>query len=209
MKESGLNVIVALRTFLILILSACPGYSQDDKVQVEIEGNPPSENLIAAFDGAEADGLGWFRDVSEWKDVGFSFRSPAGGTFQTVTLRIQAVRADFQQESRFSIEVYETNGAGGENPLDGTLVYSGAGQLALQQKDIDMYLVFRLGKAVPLVAGNSYSVILKWEEIAPVVVLQANPSYTEGYIWLRTEGTDGKFVRVSESAQPGLTHFIQ
>lgn len=182
--------------------------AQEDSVKVELLGRAPIENLISSFDGTEADGMGWFREATEWKDIGFSFRSPTDGEFRKVSLRIQAVRGDFQQEARFRLEVYETTGLG-ENPADGKLVYSGTGQFALQQRDIEMYLTFELGKAIPLTSGNSYAVILSWEENAPVIVFQANPTYTEGFIWYRTEATEGRLTHVTEATRPGFTHFIQ
>lgn len=208
MKEIGLTLKKMALSVSCLVLPLLSGFAQEEVVQVELLGNAPAENLIAAFDGPEADGVGWFREAGEWKDLGFSFRSPADSEFQKVTLRIQAVRGDFQQEARFRLDVYE-NVASGENPADGKLVYSGSGQLAVRQSDIEMYLSFTLGKPVPLISGNSYTVVLSWEEDAPVIVFQANPAYTEGFIWYRTEGTEGRLIHVTESVRPGVTHFIQ
>ncbi len=185
-----------------------PAIAQDGSVNVEIQGNAPTENLLAAFDGPEADGMGWYRDTADWKDIGISFRAPTDGHFQKITFRVEAVRADFQQETKFRVEVYE-NAAIGENPLDGKKVYTGTGQVAIRRNDVGMYLTFNLGQEVPMVSGNSYAVLLMWEEPASVVVLQANPSYTEGFCWYRNETTDGKFNPANDSSRPGLTYYLQ
>jgi len=193
---------------LLVLLSAARAGAQEGGVNVALQGDAPTEGLIASFEGPEADGMGWYRDTEDWKDVGISFRATSDGELRKVTFRVQAVRSDFQQETKFRLEIYENPGIG-EHPLDGRKLYSGEGRLAIQRSDAGMYLTFDLGQSVPLLTGNSYSILLIWEEPATVIVLQANPSYTEGFSWFRNETTEGKFKPANDSSRPGLTYFIQ
>lgn len=193
---------------LSILLAVASAVAQEGTVSVVLEGDAPTEGVIASFDGPEADGMGWYRDVADWKDVGISFRATSDGELRKVTCRIQAVRSDFQQETKFRIEIYENPGIG-ENPLDGKKLYSGEGRLAVQKSDAGMYLAFDLGQGVPLLTGNSYTILFIWEEPATVIVFQANPAYTEGFSWFRNETTDGKFKPTNDSSRPGLTYFIQ
>jgi hypothetical protein len=193
---------------LLALLAVSVAVAQEGAVSVALQGDAPTDAVIASFDGPEADGMGWYRDVADWKDVGISFRATSDGELRKVTLRIQAIRSDFQQEAKFRVEVYENPGVG-ENPLDGKKLYSGEGRLAVQKSDTGMFLEFDLGQAVPLLTGNSYTIVLIWEEPATVIVFQANPAYTEGFCWFRNETTDGKFKPANDSSRPGLTYFIQ
>ncbi len=192
---------------LFTLLAGMTAHAGEGTVGVKIEEAAPSENVLASFDGPESDGMGWYRDTADWKDVGLSFVCQTDGNFRKVTLRLEAMRADFLEEAKFRLEVYE-NASGKENPQDGRLVYSGVGRLAIQRSDVGMYLTFDLGHEVPIVSGNSYAVVLIWEEPATVVVLKANPNYAEGFSWFRNETTDGKFLPNNNSDRPGLTFYI-
>jgi hypothetical protein len=207
MKVKGYQSRFVAGFFGCLALLGTSLLAQDDSVQAQLQGDAPKENVITFFDGDAADGVGWHRDAEEWKDVGFSFKAPDDAEMRKVTLRMEAIRASFQKESRFRIEIFE-NATSGENPADGKRIYSGTGLLALQESDRGMYLSFALAEPVPLHSGDHYTVVLSWEEEAPVVVFQSNPSYNDGFIWLRSPATEGRLVHVSETVRPGFTHFI-
>lgn len=191
----------------LALLAGIEVRAEEGAVMVELQGSAPTENILASFDGSDSDGMGWYRDTADWKDVGFSFACQTDGNFRKVTLRLEAVRTDFLEEAKFRLDIYE-NASGKENPLDGKLVYSGVGRLAIQRSDVGMYLTFDLGHEVPIVSGSSYSVILIWDEPATVVVLKANPNYAEGFSWFRNETTNGRFVPNNNSDRPGLTFYI-
>jgi len=206
LRENGRNGIKL--TSCLILLASLSAHAEQGAVKVELQGSAPTDNVLSSFEGQDEDGMGWFRDASEWKDVGFSFVSHTDGHFRKVILRLQALHADFREETKFHLEIYENN-SGKEYPLDGKKVYSGEGRFAIERSDVGMYLSFELGQEVPLVSGNAYTVMLIWDEPAPVVVLQANINYTEGFSWYRNETTDGKFLPNNSSDRPSLTFHIQ